>query len=194
MQIGPHRVQDAPLYGLEAVADVGQGARGDHAQRVIEIARPCRLRQRDILDEPVAPGLSVLSLAASAVPFRHRLALDLDPEPGKFVIIRQIKPSPTRHHNTSFPHRFAIDSVHIFSERQPRPAQGLPVAACRHDPQIPQSLPDHLSVAGNAVKSSVSFCQIGSYIELIGLVVGRSIHVRFGLPDGSGDIGSLNRI
>ncbi len=34
----PHGVQDAPLNGLEAVADVGKRARGDDRERVVEIA------------------------------------------------------------------------------------------------------------------------------------------------------------
>ena len=42
--VGPHaevvhRVQDAPLDGLEAVANVRQGPRNDHAHRVVEIRR-----------------------------------------------------------------------------------------------------------------------------------------------------------
>ena len=35
-----HRVEDPAMDGLEAVADVGQGARDDHAHRVVEVARP----------------------------------------------------------------------------------------------------------------------------------------------------------
>ena len=61
VQVRPHRVQDAPLHRLQAVADIGQGSRGDHAERVIEIARPRRLRQRNILHERVTPRPSVLA-------------------------------------------------------------------------------------------------------------------------------------
>ena len=35
-----HRVQDPAVDGLEAVADVGQGARHDDAHRVVEVAHP----------------------------------------------------------------------------------------------------------------------------------------------------------
>ena len=35
-----HRVEDPAVDGLEAVADVGQGARHDHAHRVVEVAHP----------------------------------------------------------------------------------------------------------------------------------------------------------
>ena len=35
----PHRVQDPALHRLEAVADVGQGARRDHRQRVVQVPR-----------------------------------------------------------------------------------------------------------------------------------------------------------
>ena len=35
-----HRVQDPAVYGLEAVADVGQGAADDDAHRVVEVAGP----------------------------------------------------------------------------------------------------------------------------------------------------------
>jgi hypothetical protein len=37
----------------------------------------------------------VLFLAASAVPFGHRWALELDPKSSNFVTIRQIKPTLT---------------------------------------------------------------------------------------------------
>jgi hypothetical protein len=43
----PHRVQDAALYGFEAVADVGQRARRDDRQRVVQIPRLRGLVQRD---------------------------------------------------------------------------------------------------------------------------------------------------
>ena len=44
----PHRVEDAALHRLQAVADVGQRARGDDRERVVEIARLRRLVQRDV--------------------------------------------------------------------------------------------------------------------------------------------------
>ena len=47
----PHRVEDAPLHGLQTVADVGQGAGRDDRQGVVQIACACRLVQRDL---PVA--------------------------------------------------------------------------------------------------------------------------------------------
>ncbi len=60
----PHRVEDAALHRLEAVADVGQRARRDDRQRVIQVARLRRLVQRDVgraarsvavaADEPLA--------------------------------------------------------------------------------------------------------------------------------------------
>ena len=43
----PHRVQDAALHRLEAVADVGQRARRDDRERVVEVARLRRFVQRD---------------------------------------------------------------------------------------------------------------------------------------------------
>ena len=46
----PHRVEDAALDRLQAVAHVGQRARGDDRQRVVEVARLRRLVQRDLLD------------------------------------------------------------------------------------------------------------------------------------------------
>ena len=45
-----HRVEDAPMHGLEAVANVGQGAAHDHAHRVIEIAAFHFVEDRDGLD------------------------------------------------------------------------------------------------------------------------------------------------
>ena len=43
----PHRVQDAALDGFEAVAHVGQRARRDDRQGIVEIARLCRFVQGD---------------------------------------------------------------------------------------------------------------------------------------------------
>ena len=45
----PHRVEDAALHRLQAVADVGQRARGDDRERVVEIPRLRRLVQRDVV-------------------------------------------------------------------------------------------------------------------------------------------------
>ena len=45
----PHRVEDAALHRLQAVADVGQRAGGDDRERVVEIAGLRRLVQRDVL-------------------------------------------------------------------------------------------------------------------------------------------------
>ena len=44
----PHRVEDAALHRLQPVADVGQRARRDHRQRVVQIARLRRFVQRDV--------------------------------------------------------------------------------------------------------------------------------------------------
>ena len=44
----PHREEDAALHRLEAVAHVGQRARGDHRQRVVQIARLRRFVQRHV--------------------------------------------------------------------------------------------------------------------------------------------------
>ena len=53
----PHREEDAALHRLEAVADVGQRARRDDRQRVVEIPRLRRLVQRDMVRRPAAaPG------------------------------------------------------------------------------------------------------------------------------------------
>ena len=43
----PHRVEDAALHRLEPVAHVGQRARGDDRQRVVQISRLRRFVQRD---------------------------------------------------------------------------------------------------------------------------------------------------
>ena len=45
----PHRVEDAALHRLQAVAHVGQRARRDDRERVVEIARLRRLVQRDVV-------------------------------------------------------------------------------------------------------------------------------------------------
>ncbi len=62
-----HRVEDAPVDGLEAVADIGQSAPDDHAHRVIHVRGAHLLYELAILDVPVAqvdgcqPMLLVLS-------------------------------------------------------------------------------------------------------------------------------------
>ena len=43
----PHRVEDAALHRLEAVAHVGQRARGDDRQRVVQVAALRGFVQRD---------------------------------------------------------------------------------------------------------------------------------------------------
>ena len=43
VQVMPHRVQNPALHGLEPVAQVGQGARGDHREGVVQVARSSRL-------------------------------------------------------------------------------------------------------------------------------------------------------
>ena len=45
-----HRIEDAPVHGLQAVANVGQSAAHDHAHRVIEIAAFHFVEDRDGLD------------------------------------------------------------------------------------------------------------------------------------------------
>ena len=45
-----HRIEDAPMHRLQAVANVGQGAAHDHAHRVIEIAALHFVEDRDGLD------------------------------------------------------------------------------------------------------------------------------------------------
>ena len=72
VQVVPHRVQDPPLHRLEAVADVGQGARRDHAQRVVQVARPRRLGQRDVLDHRLRRPLLRPRPRSTAFPLRHR--------------------------------------------------------------------------------------------------------------------------
>ncbi len=46
----PHRVEDAALDRLQPVANVGQRARGDDRERVVQVARLRRLVQRDLID------------------------------------------------------------------------------------------------------------------------------------------------
>ena len=58
----PHRVEDAALHRLQAVADVGQRARRDDRQRVVEVARLRRFVQRysvcAVAPPPEAPPAS----------------------------------------------------------------------------------------------------------------------------------------
>ena len=60
-----HRVEDAPMHRLQAVAHVGQRAAHDHAHRVIEIAALHFVEDRDGLDvgRPFGPGPVVAGVA-----------------------------------------------------------------------------------------------------------------------------------
>ena len=59
-----HRVEDAPMHRLQAVANVGQRAADDHAHRVIEIAAFHFVEDRDGLDvgRPAGSGPFVKSV------------------------------------------------------------------------------------------------------------------------------------
>ncbi len=72
-EVGPHRVQDPSLHGFESVAHVRQGARRDHRKRIVQVARPRDLGQRDVLDDRLhRPPLR--AVPATALPLRHRWA------------------------------------------------------------------------------------------------------------------------
>ena len=64
----PHRVEDPAVDRLQAVADVGQGARHDHAHRVIEVARPHLVLDADGSDvaQVVGHGCWLLALEAGS--------------------------------------------------------------------------------------------------------------------------------
>ena len=62
----PHRVEDAALHRLQAVAHVGQRARGDDRQRVVEIARLRGFVQRDGWCRPEDPPPAAVGWAAAA--------------------------------------------------------------------------------------------------------------------------------
>ena len=65
----PHRVEDAALDRLQAVADIGERARGDDRQRVVQVSRLRRLVQRDA--GAIAAGSARRPTAAPAY-FRSR--------------------------------------------------------------------------------------------------------------------------
>ena len=54
-----HRVEHPAVHGLEPVAYIGEGARDDHAHRVVEEARAHLLLDLAGLDPPDAEGISV---------------------------------------------------------------------------------------------------------------------------------------
>jgi len=45
-----HRIEDAPVDGLEPVADVGEGATGDDAHRVVDVALLHLVFDTDVFD------------------------------------------------------------------------------------------------------------------------------------------------
>ena len=65
VQVRVHRVEDPPLHRLQAVAHVGQRARGDDADRVVQIAALRLVRERSVRrrGRPIRPP--------SPPPFRH---------------------------------------------------------------------------------------------------------------------------
>ena len=65
----PHRVEDAALHRLQPVADVGQRARGDDRERVVEIAGLRRFVQRDAFGDAAARRGCIDDIGA-----RHRTA------------------------------------------------------------------------------------------------------------------------
>ena len=67
----PHRVEDAALDGLQPVADVGQRARRDDRQRVVEIAGLRGFVQRDRFRLAMPPGGGPASISP-AIRRRHR--------------------------------------------------------------------------------------------------------------------------
>ncbi len=66
----PHREEDAALHGLEAVADIGQGARRDHRQRVVEVLLLGRFVERDDL-LAAAPAARAVAACRRPVPGRR---------------------------------------------------------------------------------------------------------------------------
>ena len=59
-----HRVEDAPVHGLEAVAHVGQGAADDDRHGVVDVAALHRDLQVDRLDPPAGAVVDAVSAAA----------------------------------------------------------------------------------------------------------------------------------
>ena len=58
-----HGIEDAPVYGLQAVAHVGQGAADDHRHRVVEIRPPHLLFNVDGLQVGGAGGATAIAAA-----------------------------------------------------------------------------------------------------------------------------------
>ena len=69
VQVRVHRVEDAPLHRLQAVAHVGQRARGDDADRVVQVAALRLVRERGGrgLRWPFRPA-AVAATTAAALP------------------------------------------------------------------------------------------------------------------------------
>ena len=75
-----HRVEDAPVHRLEAVARVGQRARHDHAHGVIEIGALHLVRDRhgpDIRGRAGSPGLLFSSSAKGWIPEAIQCAIHI---------------------------------------------------------------------------------------------------------------------
>ena len=80
----PHRVEDAALHRLQAVANVGQRARRDDRERVVQVARLRRLVQRDALVS--RPGAAASGRLRQG---RYRTGTEISRTSGTSVLPRQ---------------------------------------------------------------------------------------------------------
>ena len=77
-----HPVEDAPVHGLQPVAHIRQGARDDHAHRVVEEARPELLLQVPRLDAAGAERFEESDIEEANVP-----CVLLDEEPARLDLV-----------------------------------------------------------------------------------------------------------
>ena len=84
VSVRPHRVEDAPVHRLQSVAHVRQGARDDHAHRIVEEARAHLLLELARLDATRAQ--------CSCLELRHSRTLDVQELDVLRVLLDELAP------------------------------------------------------------------------------------------------------
>ena len=109
VQVVVHREQDAPLHRLQPVAHVGQRARGDDADRVVQVAALGLVRQRRVAGRDRAAVVATTAAAATCPTPTRRFLLALKVQLsllGHAVVLSQAKGQGSQLQETQPQQRF----------------------------------------------------------------------------------------
>ena len=108
----PHRVEDAALHRLQPVADVGQGARGDDRERVVEISGLRRLVQRDAFGDAAARrgriddiAVAIEQRAGFGFAFGHGRSRIAGGRRGREITVHEVREQRQRDHGSHWEQR-----------------------------------------------------------------------------------------